>query len=138
MACHSSEVLPREFRQLPDFQVMENNRQGVQDLTQKIAKTRDAYSSLPPAYQAHTVIRVVVIALLIIGIAVGIMALKGTLTSFPESFMHFIQNIHWGYVGLGVGGFVILTIGAAIFIHKAIHKKDPLTNTSVGKLARDK
>ncbi len=95
------------------------------------------FDKIPSDYHGRPVIRAVVVAILIAGIAVGIMANANVLLNFPEHFMNFIHNINWTYVGIGVGGFVVLTAGAAFVIHRAVHKQDRVLETDIGKFSGD-
>lgn len=132
MACCFPRERPEEFP-FTDFPVTEGNRNRVEELTGQIKEVRDQHALLPPVYKGACLLRVVMIALVVIGITVGIMALNGTLHTLPQTF----QNINWTYAGIGLGGFAILTVGAAVIIHRVQHQIDPITQQKIGKLTGD-
>ena len=137
MTCCPAAELPKEFKQIPDSKLIDSNQHDVVDLTQQISDLRKIYSYLPQTYQAHSSVRVVFIALFVVALTVGMLALTGNLTSFPEKFLHFIQNANWSHITTGVVLFAMLAGGAALIIHRAIYQKDRLTQTDIGKMRGD-
>lgn len=51
--------------------------------------------------------------------------------------MHFFQNVNWMHVGIGAGVFTVLTLGAAILIHKVQHQEDKYTGNNSGGFIGD-
>jgi hypothetical protein len=113
------------------------NASAIRDLTLQIQENKKLYDKLPAVYQSCPLVRVIICALTIIGVAVAVMALQGTLTSFPQNFIHFIHTINWTYVGAGAALLTALTLGAAIVIHSTLHEIDKITKHDIGALTGD-
>jgi hypothetical protein len=137
MGCCRSASLPAGFKQIPYFAPSEENAPNYDALTKKIAKNLSNLSELPSQDKAHTPVRILVVAGLIVGIAVWIIHLNGSLTAFPQHFMNALWNINQIHLAAGAGGAIVLTIGASIVIHKVRHHKDRLIKTDIGKLYGD-
>jgi hypothetical protein len=135
MGCCSSEF-PQGFKTVPEFLVTAKNREAVEDLTKKIALEFGHYYALPGTYQANVALRASVIALLVIGMTVGLMALNGALTTFPQTVFEFM-NANWQIVAASAAAFVVLSIGSAAVIHKTLNNKDKITGHDIGKLSGD-
>lgn len=95
-------------------------------------------SYLPPSYQANGWLRAAVIIGTIAAVCITLLALTGSLTSFPQDVSQFIQSINWTHVGSGEIAFVVLTAGAFLAMHKALKREDPLTDTHCGAIQGNK
>lgn len=136
MACCSFYTeLPEGWSQVPP--IPEDKKFAADTLSHSIQANISLRHRMPEEYHAHVGVRILVIALLIIGISAGVMALQGTLTSFPQNFVRFFQNVNWNQAGIGLGVFTVLTGAAAILIYKVKHQQDPLTGKDSGGFTGD-
>lgn len=120
MSCCTLAQLPEGWDSLP---TIPDHKMPV-ELARSLQTNMKLGRGTPGEYQAHVAVRVTVIVLLIIGISVGVMALDGTLATFPESVVRWFQNANWMQVGIGFGVFAVMTAGAVILIYKVQHQKD--------------
>ncbi len=124
---------PEGFNSIPPME--ESDR--FQDRTQEIRRVQADLQKLPFHYHSKPVLRMTVIAVLVVGISVALMAMNGSLSAFPQNFTAWFQNLNWTYVGIGAGAFVVLSIGAGVVIRRVKSLHNPLTNTGIGKLSGD-
>lgn len=136
MACCSfSPGLPEGWSQVPS--IPEDKRLATATLSGDIQTNISFRKGMPAEYHANVGVRILVIALLVLGIWAGVMALQGTLASFPQNFVRFFQNVNWNQAGIVLGAFTVLTVGAAILIYKVKHQQDPHTGKDSGGFTGD-
>lgn len=133
MYCCGPRSYPEGFNPVPS----QYDQSRFREQTEVINKTYINLQKLPSGYHARPVVRAVVVAALIVGICVAVMALNGSLTTFPQNFTTWIQNLNWMHVGIGVSVFVVLSIGAGLVIRRVKSLESVLTNSGIGKLSGD-
>ncbi|MCC5831798.1 MAG: hypothetical protein JJU12_02000 [Chlamydiales bacterium] len=132
MYCCGPRPYPEGFLPVPEF-----DKSNFEELTKEINSVYNDLQKLPSRYHSSPVIRAVVVAALIVGIAAGLMGLNGSLAAFPQNFASSIQNLNWNYVGIGAGVCGFLSIGAGVVIRRVKSLDNPLTNSGIGKLSGD-
>ncbi len=90
---------------------------------------------MPLEYRSRVALRVTLFVVMIIAITVAILALNQQLTTFPQDFVKWFQNINWVHVELAAIPLVALTGGAVAIIANLKYKQDPLSNQDSGKFS---
>jgi len=124
---------PTGFNPVPEISASVATR--FHEQTQEINDVQKDLQKLPMKYRSCPAIRAVVVAALIVGICVAVVALNGQLTTFPQNFTAWIQNLNWGYVGIGFAGFVVLSVGAGFVIKRVKSLQNEITGSELGKVS---
>ncbi len=88
-------------------------------------------------YQSCIAKRTVCVIIVILAVSAYFLTVSGQLTTLPQNFVHWLHNVSWMKVTIGVGIVGFLATGAFIVIHRVRKKIDPITERPIGNLKGD-